>query len=88
MPATRCSFWGVLFLLFAGTVVSAQQETGHYPPGVEGLKGSKGYGIFELKDGTLKLAYGTEKKENRPKDFDGKDGFYFELKKKKDKPKE
>jgi uncharacterized protein (TIGR03067 family) len=51
----------------------------------EGLKGSKGYGIVESKGDTLKLAYGTEK-DKRPKDFDGKEGFYFELK--KEKPKE
>jgi uncharacterized protein (TIGR03067 family) len=54
----------------------------------DGLKGTKGYGIFEFKDGTLKLAYGTEKDANRPKNFEGKDGFYFELKKDKEKPKE
>lgn len=53
----------------------------------EGLKGTKGYGIVELKDGTLKLAYATEK-DKRPKDFEGKEGFFFELKKEKDKPKE
>jgi len=51
---------------------------------VEGLKGSKGYGIVELKEGTLKLAYATEK-DKRPKDFEGKEGFYFELKKEKAK---
>ena len=53
----------------------------------EGLKGSKGYGIVEMKDGTLKLAYAIEK-ENRPKDFAGKEGFFFELKKEKEKAKE
>ena len=53
----------------------------------EGLKGSKGYGIVELKERTLKLAYATEK-DKRPKDFEGKEGFYFELKKEKAKPKE
>jgi uncharacterized protein (TIGR03067 family) len=51
----------------------------------DGLKGSKGYGIVAVKDGTLKLAYGTEKEANRPKDFAGKDGFYFEFKKEKAK---
>ena len=51
----------------------------------DGLKGSKGYGIFEYKDGTLKLAYGIEKDANRPKNFEGKDGFLFELKKEKAK---
>jgi uncharacterized protein (TIGR03067 family) len=54
----------------------------------EGLKGSKGYGIVEMKDGVLKLAYGIEKDANRPKNFEGKDGFYFELKKEKEKAKE
>ena len=53
----------------------------------EGLKGSKAYGIIEMKGETLKLAYGTEK-DKRPKDFEGKEGFYFELKKTKDKSKE
>lgn len=50
----------------------------------EGLKGTKAYGILELKDGTLKLAYATEK-DKRPKDYEGKEGFYFEMKKEKDK---
>jgi uncharacterized protein (TIGR03067 family) len=55
----------------------------------DGLKGAKGYGIVELKDGTLKLAYGLEKDANRPKNFEGtKDGFTFELKKEKEKAKE
>lgn len=53
----------------------------------EGLKGSKGFGIVEMKKDTLKLAYATDK-EKRPKDFEGKEGFFFELKKDKDKPKE
>jgi uncharacterized protein (TIGR03067 family) len=50
----------------------------------EGLKGSKAYGIVEVKGDTLKLAYSTEK-DKRPKDFEGKDGFFFELKKEKAK---
>jgi|GEM_PF-2133058 len=54
----------------------------------DGLKGAKGYGIFEMKGDTLKLAYGTEKEDSRPKNFDGKTGFYFELKKEKEKTKE
>ena len=53
---------------------------------VEGAKGSKGFGIVEVKGDTLKLAYNTEK-DKRPKDFDGKEGFFFEFKKDK-KPKE
>ena len=53
----------------------------------EGLKGSKGYGIVEVKGNTFKLAYNTEK-DKRPKDFDGKEGFAFEFTKDKDKPKE
>jgi uncharacterized protein (TIGR03067 family) len=53
----------------------------------EGLKGSKGYGIVEMKGETLKLAYVTEK-DKRPKDFKGEEGFLFELKKEKNKPKE
>jgi uncharacterized protein (TIGR03067 family) len=48
------------------------------------LKGTKGYGIVEAKGDTLKLAYALEK-DKRPKDFSGKDGFYFELKKDKAK---
>ena len=51
---------------------------------VEGLKGTKGYGIVEMKAGTLKLAYSMEK-DKRPKDFEGKEGLYFELKKEKAK---
>ncbi|MBY0459866.1 MAG: TIGR03067 domain-containing protein [Gemmataceae bacterium] len=50
--------------------------------GPDGTKGAKGYGIVELKDGVLKLAYALDK-DKRPKDFDGKSGFYFELKKEK-----
>ena len=53
----------------------------------DGLKGSKGYGIVEAKGDIVKLAYSTEK-DKRPKDFDGKEGFYFELKKEKDRSKE
>jgi hypothetical protein len=36
--------------------------------------------VVELKGDTLKLAYMIDK-DKRAKDFDGKDGFYFELKK-------
>jgi uncharacterized protein (TIGR03067 family) len=54
----------------------------------EGLKGAKAYGIVEAKGDTLKLAYATEKADDRPKDFDGKKGFAFEFKKDKEKPKE
>ena len=50
--------------------------------GPEGSKGSKAVGIVELKGDVLKLAYSLDK-EKRPKDFDGKTGFYFELKKEK-----
>lgn len=50
--------------------------------GPEGSKGTKGVGIVELKGGVLKLAY-TLDKDKRPKDFDGKTGFYMELKKEK-----
>jgi uncharacterized protein (TIGR03067 family) len=49
--------------------------------GPEGTKGSKAYGIVELKDGTLKLAYSMEK-DKRPKDFKGEKDFMFEFKKK------
>ncbi|HEY1187195.1 MAG TPA: TIGR03067 domain-containing protein [Gemmata sp.] len=52
--------------------------------GPEGSKGAKAVGIVELKDGTLKIAYSLDK-EKRPKDFDGKTGYYFELKKEKAK---
>jgi uncharacterized protein (TIGR03067 family) len=50
--------------------------------GPEGTKGSKAYGIVELKDGMLKLAYAMEK-DKRPKNFEGKDGMMFEFKKAK-----
>lgn len=50
--------------------------------GPEGTKGSKAAGIIEAKDDTLKLAY-TMEKDKRPKGFDGKEGFHFELKKAK-----
>lgn len=52
--------------------------------GPDGTKGSKAVGIVELKGETLKIAYSLDK-EKRPKDFDGKAGFYFELKKDKGK---
>ena len=52
--------------------------------GPEGSKGAKAVGIAELKGDVLKLAY-TLDKDKRPKDFDGKTGFYFELKKEKAK---
>ena len=52
--------------------------------GPEGTKGSKAYGIVEMKGDTLKLAYAMEK-DKRPKDFDGKTGNMFELKKEKGK---
>ncbi len=50
--------------------------------GPEGTKGSKALGIIELKEDVLKLAYAIDK-EKRPKVFDGKEGFHFELKKAK-----
>ncbi|MEI8383591.1 MAG: hypothetical protein WCJ09_25975, partial [Planctomycetota bacterium] len=40
MRAVKSSFIGISFLLFVAMIASAQQETGHYPPGVEGLRGS------------------------------------------------
>jgi uncharacterized protein (TIGR03067 family) len=49
---------------------------------IEGVKGTKAYGIIEAKGDTLKLAYSLAKDE-RPKDFTGKAGFTFELKKDK-----
>ena len=52
--------------------------------GPEGTKGTKAVGIVERKGDTLKIAYSLDK-EKRPKDFDGKTGFYFELKKEKAK---
>lgn len=52
--------------------------------GPEGTKGTKAFGIVELKGDTLKLAYALGKDgEKRPKDFEGKAGFMFELKKAK-----
>ncbi len=50
--------------------------------GPEGSKGTKAAGIVELKGDVLKLAY-TLDKDKRPKEFDGKTGFYMELKKEK-----
>lgn len=50
--------------------------------GPEGTKGAAAVGIVEVKGDTLKLAY-TLDKEKRPKNFDGKDGYYIELKKAK-----
>jgi uncharacterized protein (TIGR03067 family) len=50
--------------------------------GPEGTKGSKAQGIIELKGDTLKLAY-TMEKDARPKNFEGKEGNVFELKKSK-----
>jgi len=52
--------------------------------GPDGTKGAKAQGIIEVKGDTLKLAY-TMDKDKRPKNFEGKEGFYFELKKEKDK---
>lgn len=52
--------------------------------GPDGSKGAKAVGIVELKGGVLKVAYSLDK-EKRPKDFDGKTGYYFELKKEKGK---
>ena len=55
--------------------------------GPVGTKGAKAQGIVELKGDVLKLAYSLAKekaeKDNRPKDFDGKDANVnvFELKK-------
>jgi uncharacterized protein (TIGR03067 family) len=52
--------------------------------GPEGGKGTPAVGIVELKGDVLKLAYSLDK-DKRPKDFDGKAGFYMELKKEKKK---
>jgi uncharacterized protein (TIGR03067 family) len=50
--------------------------------GPEGTKGIKTGGIIELKGDVLKLAYIMEK-DKRPKDFEGKVGNMFELKREK-----
>lgn len=50
--------------------------------GPDGTKGSTAVGIIEQKGDTLKLAYSLDK-EKRPKNFDGKEGYYVELKKAK-----
>jgi uncharacterized protein (TIGR03067 family) len=50
--------------------------------GPEGTKGSKAQGIIEVKGDTVKLAYMVEK-DKRPKDFEGKEGNMYELKKAK-----
>ena len=49
--------------------------------GPEGTpKGALAVGIVEAKGDLLKLAYSLDK-EKRPKDFEGKAGYYMELKK-------
>jgi uncharacterized protein (TIGR03067 family) len=48
--------------------------------GPDGTKGIAAYGIVEVKDDTLKLAYSLDK-EKRPSDFEGKAGYVIELKK-------
>lgn len=48
--------------------------------GPEGTKGSKALGIVEMKGDLLKLAYSLDK-DKRPKNFEGKEGNLFELKK-------
>ena len=50
--------------------------------GPDGSKGATAVGILEVKGETLKLAYSLDK-EKRPKNFDGKDGYFVELKKAK-----
>jgi uncharacterized protein (TIGR03067 family) len=50
--------------------------------GPEGTKGSKAQGIIEMKGEMLKLAY-TMDKDARPKNFEGKEGNLFELKRSK-----
>jgi uncharacterized protein (TIGR03067 family) len=50
--------------------------------GPEGTKGILAVGIIEQKGDTVKLAYSLDK-EKRPKDFEGKTGYYIELKKMK-----
>ncbi len=50
--------------------------------GPDGSKGATALGIVEVKGDTLKLAYSLDK-DKRPKNFDGKDGYYMELKKAK-----
>lgn len=49
--------------------------------GPEGTKGSKAAGIIEVSGEVVKLAYSMEK-DKRPKNFEGKEGNLFELKKK------
>lgn len=50
--------------------------------GPEGTKGLKAAGIYEAKGDTLKIAYAVGKAD-RPKSFDGKADFHYELKKAK-----
>jgi uncharacterized protein (TIGR03067 family) len=51
------------------------------PDSFKDAKGAKGYGIIAAgKGGSLKLAYSLDK-DKRPTKFDGKEGFYFEMKK-------
>jgi uncharacterized protein (TIGR03067 family) len=52
--------------------------------GPDGTKGTPAVGIVELKGDVLKLAYSLDK-DKRPKNFDGKGDFFFELKKDKAK---
>jgi uncharacterized protein (TIGR03067 family) len=50
--------------------------------GPDGTKGTVALGIIEVKGDTVKLAYSLDK-EKRPKDFEGKSGYYIELKRAK-----
>ena len=51
-------------------------------PADTGTKGATAVGIVEQSGDTMKLAYSLDK-DKRPKDFDGKTGYYIELKKAK-----
>jgi uncharacterized protein (TIGR03067 family) len=51
------------------------------PAAFADAKGAKAYGILAQKGDTVKLAYSLDP-DGRPKDFSGKSGFAFELKKK------
>jgi uncharacterized protein (TIGR03067 family) len=50
--------------------------------GPDGSKGATAVGILEQKGDTLKIAY-TLDKDKRPKNFEGKEGNFMELKKAK-----
>ena len=67
------------YKLKAGTPMEIDMAVAEGP---DGTKGSAAVGIVEVKGDTVKLAYSLDR-EKRPKSFEGKTGYYIELKKTK-----